>query len=88
MNKKQGTVLLLGIAAVVLIVIFTPRYKITWMDSENFIKTEQSSPLYKRSSGKALMHWDRIGLYGGAVLALCGLLIALLKERKPIDGRR
>lgn len=77
---------MLGIAAVVLTVIFTPRYKITWIDSENFIKTEQSSPLYKRSSGKALMHWDRIGLCGAPIAALCGLLIFLLKERKSRDG--
>ncbi|MBI5872893.1 MAG: hypothetical protein HZB36_01960 [Candidatus Omnitrophica bacterium] len=82
MNKKQITVLTLEVIAIVLIVIFTPRYKITWLDSENFIKTEQTSPLYKRSKAKESLHLDKIAIYSGLVAMASGLLIFGLRDKR------
>ncbi len=85
MNKKQIIVCVLGIVTIVLIVIFTPRYKITWIDQKNFIKTEQTSTLYKRSKGKEELHWENISLYAGAAILACGMILFLLrgKDGKP-----
>ena len=84
MNKKQQFILALTLISIILIVIFTPRYKITWVDSKNFIRTEQTSSLYKRSHGKECLHWDKIALYAGSLLAGCG--IALFLSRRRRDG--
>jgi hypothetical protein len=81
MNKKQLYALVLGIVAIALIVYFTPRYKITQIDSENFIITEQTSTLYKRSTGKEGLHWDKILLYSGISAFVCCLAIFSLREK-------
>lgn len=80
MNKKQLIVLALCVIAVVLIVLFTPRYKITWINSDNYVLTEQSSALFKRSAGPAKLHWDKIALYAGLTLLVGGAAIFILRE--------
>lgn len=75
-------VLLFGIIAITLIVIFTPKYKITWMGPENFIKTEQTSSLYKRSAGKECYHWDKISIYSGIVALACCLAIFTSRDKR------
>ena len=59
-----------------------PRYKIIMIDSQNFIKTEQTSALYKRSGGKEKLHWDRIAPLSAGIAIACGVLIGLVKEKK------
>ena len=81
MNNKQLIVIALGIAAITLIVIFTPRYKITWIGSTNFIKTEQTSTLYKRSKGKESLHWDKIALYSSIPILVCGIAAFSLRKK-------
>lgn len=82
MNKKQLAALALGIVAITLIIIFTPRYKITLIDSENFIITEQTSTLYKRSKGKESLHWEKISLYSGISSLVCCLAIFSLRKKR------
>ncbi len=82
MNNKQLTVLAFGIVAIGLIVYFTPRYKITQIDKENFIITEQTSTLYKRSKGKECLHWDKILLYSGIAAMICCLGVFSSREKK------
>lgn len=84
MNKKQNIILGLGVLSLILIVLFTPRYKITWIDSKNFIQTEQSSSLYKRSKGDIKLHWDKILIYGGIAVSLCGILMFTVRRK---DGK-
>ncbi len=84
MNKKQITVLVLAIIGIVLIVIFTPRYKIAWIDSKNFIKTEQSSPLYKRSKAKESLYWDKIALYSGLTVVAAAILLRALRSKHDL----
>lgn len=84
MNKKQIGVLALAIIGIVLIVIFTPRYKITWIDSKNYIKTEQSSPLYKRSGGKESLYWDKISIFSGLTVVAAAILIYSLRSRHEL----
>ncbi len=81
MNSKQIAVIILMVIGIVLIVKFTPRYKITKIDSENFIKTEQSSSLYKRTKGTEKLHWDRVILYSGLTAIGSGALIFALRNR-------
>ena len=81
MNNKQIVVLGLCVIAIVLIVIFTPRYKITWLDSKNYVLTEQTSALFKRSAGKAKLHWDKIALYAGLTLIAGGVALLLLRDK-------
>lgn len=85
MNSKQLLILALGGIGIVLIVLFTPKYKITWIDSQNYIKTEQTSPLYKRSRGTVQFHWEKILIYSGAATLVCGLLIFFTKEKNERD---
>ena len=82
MNKKQIAALAIGIVAIALIVKFTPRYKITRIDTENFIITEQTSTLYKRSAGTVNLHWEKILLYSGISAFVCCLAIFYFRERR------
>ena len=81
MNKKQIIVIVLGVIALGLIVLLTPRYKITWIGSNSFIKTEQSSSLYKKSSGEVKFKWKKISFYSGIAIVTCGILLLLLKDK-------
>lgn len=81
MNKKQGVVLLAGVIGVILIVFFAPRYKITWIDSKNFVMTEQKSSLYNRCKGQVKYHWDKIALYAGLLILLEGFLLFALRDQ-------
>ncbi|OIO36083.1 MAG: hypothetical protein AUJ74_03690 [Candidatus Omnitrophica bacterium CG1_02_44_16] len=81
MNKKQLSALALGIVTIILIVYFTPRYKVTQIDSKNFIITEQTSTLYKRSTGKESLHWEKILLYSGIPVLACCLAIFSLRGK-------
>lgn len=82
MNSKQTAVIIIGILGIIATVFLTPRYKIIMIDSQNFIKTEQTSSLYKRSGGKEKLHWDRIAPISGGIAILCVALAALLREKK------
>jgi hypothetical protein len=75
MNKKQIIVFVVEILAIVLIVWFTPRYKITDIGGNNYIITEQSSSLYQRSHGTVRLHWDKAFLYIGITIPVCGFLV-------------
>ncbi|MFH1690960.1 MAG: hypothetical protein ABIC68_00100 [Candidatus Omnitrophota bacterium] len=90
LNVKQVIVLVLGVCAFGLCIYFAPRYKITEMGPGNYIKTEQSSSLYKRSSGKVKFYWGRIFLYEGAIILSCGILMFLLKKKavEPLDEKK
>jgi hypothetical protein len=82
MNKKQITVILVGVVALVLVFFLTPRYKITSVGGDNYIMTEQSSALYERSKGTVKLHWDKISLYAGiALLAYAGLFWGLRTKK-------
>jgi hypothetical protein len=78
---KQILISVAAVVGIVLIVIFTPRYKITWIDKQNFIKTEQTSSLYKRSKGKENLYWDKIALYAGATILAAGVLVFLSRDK-------
>ncbi len=79
MNKKQIVVLILGIIAIILSVVLTPRYKLSWSDaSQNYIITEQSSTLYNRAKGEVKFHWDKILTYSGIAVVVCGVLLFVL----------
>ncbi|HAJ56204.1 MAG TPA: hypothetical protein DCL35_00350 [Candidatus Omnitrophica bacterium] len=82
MNKKQIAVSVLAVLGIILLVIFTPRYKIIWIDSKNFIKTEQTSPLYKRSGGKESLYWGKIAAYSGLIMLVSGILVFSLKGKR------
>ena len=82
MNKKQTIVIVAGILGIAAAFFFIPRYKIVMIDSQNFIKTEQTSALYKRSGGKEKLRWDRIAAIGGGIVVAGGILIGLLGEKK------
>ena len=82
MNKKQGMIIFFAVVAVTLIVIFTPRYKIFWIDSDNFVKTEQTSSLYKRSQGKEHLYWDKVALYSGATIIVAGIFVFTLRNKR------
>ena len=82
MNTKQTAVVIIGVIGIAAAVFFTPRYKIVMIDSQNFIKTEQTSALYKRSGGKESLHWDMIAPLSGGIAIACGALIALLKDKR------
>jgi hypothetical protein len=81
MNKKQILVVVLGVLGVAAAVYFTPRYKLVMIDSQNFIKTEQTSALYKRSSGKEKLHWDKIVLISSGIILTCGILAVIFREK-------
>lgn len=82
MNAKQIAVIIIGIIGIAAVTYFTPRYKIILIDSENFIKTEQTSSLYKRSGGKEKLHWDKIVPISGGIILVGGILVFLLKEKR------
>ena len=82
MNKKQLIILILEILAIVLIVWFTPRYKITDIGGNNYIITEQTSSLYERSHGAVRLHWDKVLLYTGMTLPIYGLFAWALRRKK------
>jgi uncharacterized protein YxeA len=81
MNNKQVIVVILCVIAIILIVIYTPQYKVTWLDRTNYVLTEQTSPLYKRSKAPAQKHWDKIALYAGLTLVIAGALVLVLKDK-------
>ena len=81
MNNKQILILVITVIGIVLIVIFTPRYKIAWIDKRNFIKTEQTSSLYKRSKGKESLYWGRIALYAGTLILAASILITVSRSQ-------
>jgi hypothetical protein len=82
MNTKQTVVLILGILGIAAVVFFMPRYKITMITAQDYIKTEQTSALYKRSHGIEKLHWDRIVPISGGIFLVCGVLIGLLRDKK------
>ena len=75
MNTKQKFILFLGVIGVVGIAFFTPRYKITQIDEKNFLITEQTSPLFKRSNGEVKFHVDKILLYSSLWILTDGILL-------------
>ncbi len=88
MNIKQTVIIILGIIGLVLIFIYSPRYKITQIDSENFIITEQSSSLYSRSGGTERLHWDKWLLYSGITIFAFGILVFAFKDKQiKTDGK-
>ena len=81
MNSKQIVTLGFIILAIAAIVFFMPRYKMVKVDADNYIITEQSSPLFKRSKGEIRLHWNWIIPASGGVVLLGGLGVFLMKER-------
>ena len=63
---------------------FTPRYKITRIDEKNFLITEQTSPLFKRTNGEVRFHIDKIVLYSSVWIVTGAVLLIALKGK---DGR-
>lgn len=87
LNTKQIIVIVIGFCAVILSIYFAPRYKMTEISPGNYIKTEQSSSLYKRSTGKVKFYWGRMFLYESAILLFCGILTFLFKSKpKPAES--
>jgi len=82
MNIKQVIVLAVALVAILALTLVMPRYKIHYINSENFIITEQSSPLYTRSLGEVRRHWDRILPIGGGILLVGGILCFLLRNKR------
>jgi hypothetical protein len=81
MNKKQRIVLSMGIISIALIIIFAPRYKITRINTNDYIITEQSSALYKQSKGLVRYHWDKIAARSGLAVLTYAALIFFMKEK-------
>lgn len=81
MNKKQWAVVIAGTIILVLIFFITPRYKITQIDKNNYVRTEQSSSLYKRCQGKEKLHWEKIALFGGITVGACLVLLPLMGKK-------
>ena len=81
MNRKQILASAIGILGIVLIVIFTPHYKITWLNAHDYIITEQSSSLYKQSKGFVKYRWDRIIPPCGLIALTCGVFVFILREK-------
>ena len=81
MNKKQILAISLGIVAIGVIVILTPHYKITWINTRDYIITEQSSSLYKQSRGLVKYRWDKIVPPCGLVVLACGVFVFILREK-------
>ena len=81
MNKKQILVIAVGVIGIVLIVIFTPHYKITWLNAHDYIITEQSSSLYKQSKGLVKYRWDKIAPPCGLIVLTCGIFVFILREK-------
>lgn len=84
MNIKQLLIAIFSICASIIVIFYGPKYKITEIGPDNFIKTEQSSALYKRCTGKVKLYWNRIFLYESIVLLFCGFLIFLVREKPAI----
>ena len=82
MNKRQLLVLILILGALFSIYKYTPRYKIVKIDSENFIRTEQSSPLYARTKAPEKLNLDKVVKYSIAALLTGGLIFVLLRRSK------
>lgn len=82
MNNKQIAVIIIGGIGIAVSLFLTPHYKIVYLDSKNFIVTEQTSKLYKRSKGKEKIHWDRIALISGGIVLAAGALCFVLKDKK------
>ncbi len=85
MNKKQKILLYLSVLGVGLIVYFTPRYKITQIDEKNFLITEQTSPLFKRSHGEVKYHIDKILIYSSLWLLIDGILLVTFRSKRGRD---
>ena len=81
MNRKQILASASGIVGIVLFVIFTPHYKVTWLNAHDYIITEQSSSLYKQSKGLVKYRWDRIVPTCGLIVLSCGVLVFILREK-------
>lgn|GEM_PF-846557 len=81
MNTKQKILIFLGVVGIGLIVYFTPRYKITHIDEKNFLITEQTSPLYKRSHGEVKFHIDKILIYSALWLLIDGILLITTRKK-------
>ncbi|MGE5280611.1 MAG: hypothetical protein ACM3L6_07715 [Deltaproteobacteria bacterium] len=82
MNIKQITVLAVALIAIVGVTLLMPQYKIQYIDTKNFIVTEQSSPLFERSRGQTRRHWNRILPIAGGVLFVSGILCFVLRDKR------
>ena len=82
LNTKQIIILIFGVCIFALGIYFAPRYKMTEIGPGSYIKTEQSSTLYKRSSGKVKFYWGLIVLYESAILLSCGVFTLLLRTKQ------
>lgn len=82
MNIKQVIILAVALIAILAATFLMPQYKIHYINSENFIITEQSSPLYERSLGEVRRHWDRILPVSGGILLAGGILCFLLRNKR------
>ena len=81
MNRKQILASASGIVGIVLFVIFTPHYKVTWLNAHDYIITEQSSSLYKQSKGLVKYRWDKIAPPCGLIVLTCGIFVFILREK-------
>jgi hypothetical protein len=81
-NKKQIVILVVGALAIAAIVYLMPRYKMVRVDANNYIITEQSSPLFKRSQGELRLHWNWIAPSSGGVILLAGLGVFFLRDKR------
>ena len=82
MNIKIIVVLVVALIAIVAVTLAMPPYKIYNIKTDNYIITEQSSPLYGRASGEVKRHWDRILPIAGGILLASGMLCLLLRNKR------
>jgi hypothetical protein len=82
MNAKQIVVVVLAVIAIMSVTFLMPQYKIQYMDANNFIVTEQSSPLYARALGQIKRHWERILPISGGILLAAGVLCFVLRNKR------
>jgi len=82
MNTKIVIVLVVALIGIVAVTLLMPQYKIHYMNADNFIITEQTSPLYERSLGEVKRHWDRIMPINGGILLAGGILCLFLRNKR------
>ncbi|MFH1202518.1 MAG: hypothetical protein V1674_06485 [Candidatus Omnitrophota bacterium] len=82
MNGRQFLILILTIAIIAAIFYFTPRYKMVSLGSSgNYIRTEQSSPLFKKCTAQVQYDWPIILKRAGVVFLAGIALIFIFKDR-------
>lgn len=83
MNSKQRLVFFIAIVIIIAAFLFVPKYKIVNLDGtkDNYIKTKQSSSLYKACKSPAQFDWPFIARVSVPVVVAGAIFIVLFRDR-------